>query len=668
MANRLQHENSLYLRQHADNPVDWFPWGEEAFARAKEEKKPVLISIGYSACHWCHVMAHESFEDAYIAGLMNQHFVCIKVDREEHPEVDRIYMDTVQMLNGHGGWPLNVFCLSDGRPFAGGTYFPPDERRGQGIVPWPQLLMRIADFHQRSPEDLAENAKAILGNLAASNQPLQTTGDGIENRDFFPVLQSILERHDDDFGGFGDAPKFPPSMTLDFLLAMRSTATVDALNPDLAERIDQVVNTTLTAMAHGGLYDQVGGGFSRYSVDRHWLIPHFEKMLYDNALLLRTYATAFSRYPKPLYGAVVEETIEWLKREMGSPETGFAAALDADSEGEEGLYYLWTPSEVKAILGEESGAGFCHAYGITGEGNFENSGKSHAALLEPDFKTREDFREERAKLLQARAGRLAPGLDEKRIVGWNALLVSGIARAARVFGRDDWLVMARETAEWIWARARTEEDRLAHVLYGTEPHGNGILEDYALAAESFLELAAVIETSRPGEVALWIKRARVFTDAALTHFRDDKAVGFFNTSDDHARLVHRQKDWTDNATPAGNSSLLHALAGLDALTGEAPYAAELKKMRAGYPGLAERAPQAVPYALTAYVYEAMGIAMVKAGQEADLSALAAAVRDRPWRPVFLLPGEEIPESQFQLCVGTQCQTPEADATRVAAQL
>ncbi len=669
MPNRLAHEDSLYLKQHADNPVDWYPWGEEAFARARSEDKPILVSVGYSACHWCHVMAHESFEDAYIAKLMNTHFVCVKVDREERPDVDQIYMDAVQMLNGHGGWPLNVFCLPDGRPFAGGTYFPPDERRGPNMVPWPQLLMRISDFYSRQREDLEENARAITGNLEATNTPHQATGDPVTPADFLNATGKLLESHDSEFGGFGSAPKFPPSMTLDFLLAMRSSATIEMKYPDTARSIDLAVNRTLTAMAHGGIFDQLGGGFSRYSVDQHWLIPHFEKMLYDNALLIDIYSKAAQRYPKPLYGQIVSETIAWLEREMRAPEGGFHAALDADTEGEEGKTYLWNPEGVKAVLGESEGARFCDVYGITSEGNFEDTGLSNPALLDGDPATRDALAEARSRLLEARNQRPQPGLDTKCLTSWNALLVRGLARAGWAFGNPQWVTAAETLAEWIWGTLRAEGNRLHTVAYNGKARGNGHLDDYANTIEGFLALSAVIDWVRPGASSTWLERARLLIDRVRIHFKDPAAVGYFFTSDDHESLIHRKKDWFDNATPSGNASLAHAFSALEALTGEGGFAAEAEELKVAYPGIVNAAPAAAGHALSAFVNKAVGIAVIKARPDADLEALRAVVAARPWRPVFLQATAGTDQkAAFQLCVGTECLPPVDDPQALAENL
>jgi uncharacterized protein YyaL (SSP411 family) len=669
MSNRLIKEKSLYLLQHAENPVDWHPWGEKAFQQAQAEDKPVLVSIGYSSCHWCHVMAHESFEDDYIAKLMNTHFVCIKVDREERPDVDQIYMDAVQMLNGHGGWPLNVFCLPDGRPFAGGTYFPPDESRGHNIVPWPQLLIRVADYYLRQRGDLEENAKAIIGNLEASNRPHQATGDPVGKGDFLLAMDRLMESHDAEFGGFGTAPKFPPSMTLDFLLGLRASATVDLQFPDKASGMDSAINRTLTGMAHGGIFDQIGGGFARYSVDQQWLIPHFEKMLYDNALLLDIYAKAFHRYPKPLYRRIVEETIGWLDREMKSPQGAFYAALDADTDGEEGMTYVWNPGEVIAVLGQDPGMRFCEAYGITGEGNFENTGQSNPALLEADVAVRDSLAQDRARLLESRNTRPQPGRDDKLLTAWNALLVRGLARAAFVIGEKAWLETARTTATWIWDHMRTEGDRLLTVAYGPNAKGNGNLNDYANTIEAFLALSAVVDWIHPGESTCWRARAEALAVAVRLHFADPEAVGYFFTSDDHEALIHRKKEWFDNATPSGNSSLLQSFAALEALTADPAYGMEVNRLKTAYPGITGTSPSAASHALSGLVYQAIGIATVKTRPGTDLEPLRRALAARPWRPVFLMEDESgTPPATYQLCIGTQCLAPTDSLEEVAEAL
>ncbi|MDX2110674.1 MAG: thioredoxin domain-containing protein [Verrucomicrobiota bacterium] len=662
--NRLAHEKSLYLHQHAENPVDWFPWGPEALEKATAEDKPLLVSIGYSACHWCHVMAHESFESEYIAGLMNRHFVCIKVDREERPDVDQIYMEAIMMMNGHGGWPLNVFCLPDGRPFAGGTYFPPEDR-GNGMIPWPQLVMRVAEFYKKNRDQLEQNATAIVGNIAASNHPPGATGESLPPPLLIEGAKQLCASHDDEFGGFGSAPKFPPAMTLNFLLSIRSSRAAEA--DGLARRIDQVVRTTLNGMACGGLFDQVGGGFSRYSVDRYWCIPHFEKMLYDNALLLSAYARGWRRYANPLYRSVIEETIAWLTRDMLAPNGGFYAALDADSEGEEGKYYVWTPTEIHAVLGETDGARFCHAYGISMEGNFEH-GASNPTLLELDPQLRAELKPLRDKLLQVRHQRIPPGKDTKQLTAWNALLIGGLAEAAWSLGRHDWFTLASDAAAFLWNSARRGDDRLNAVVYCDGPRHNGCLDDYAFLAEAYLTLASYADWHTPGSSTEYIHRAQLLVESILRHFGDiSGAPGCFFTSNDHETLAARKKDWWDNATPSGNSSLLHALSCLHALTGETPYRELFDSLRFAYPDIAQKAPAAAPHALAAFADEALGLCVIKTSDAAAIEPLRVALCMRPWRRTFVVLDPQ-GTTGYQLCVGTQCLPPERDPTKVAAMV
>jgi uncharacterized protein YyaL (SSP411 family) len=667
MLNRLAKEKSLYLRQHAGNPVDWYPWGAEALDKARTEDKPILVSVGYSSCHWCHVMAHESFEDDYIARLMNTHFVCIKVDREERPEVDQIYMDAVHMLNGQGGWPLNVFCLPDGRPFAGGTYFPPNDSTGHNIVPWPQLLIRIADYFRRQRKDLEENAQAIIGNLQATNTPHRLTGEPLGKGDMVMAMNNLLDSQDPEFGGFGTAPKFPPAMSLDFLLAIRLSSTVEDGLAGKAQAIDTLVNRTLTAMAHGGIFDQIGGGFSRYSVDQHWLIPHFEKMLYDNALLLDIYAKAYQRYPKQLYREVVEETIAWLDREMRSPDGIYYAALDADTAGQEGLTYLWTPAEVKAVLGEADGDRFCEIYGITMEGNFENTGKSNPALLSGDPEEREQLAEAREKLLASRMERPQPGRDEKCLLAWNALLAGGLSRCAFTFGNTGWMDRALHICQWIWDGMRTAENRLASLAYDGQPAGTGTLDDYAYAAEAFLSVAAVVDWAKPGESAVWIERAGILLEVADQDFRDPDGIGFYFTPENAPGLVHRKKVWYDNATPSGNSCLLNAHALMECLSADPRHPQTASVLATAYPGIVSTAPAAAGHALSGLTHRAIGVAVIKARQGTSLESLRKALAERPWRPVFLQSVEDLP-CQFQLCVGSRCLAPTDSVSEIAASL
>ena len=668
MSNRLADESSLYLQQHASNPVDWYPWGEEALQAAEESGKPLLVSIGYSACHWCHVMAHESFEDEYIAGIKNKHFICVKVDREERPDVDQVYMEAVQMIQQQGGWPLNVFCLPDGRPFFGGTYFPPEDR-GQGLIPWPQMCMRIADFYKRSKDELIENADAIQKNILAGTQASSTGGasGGWNPELLIEAAVGICGNHDDQYGGFGGAPKFPPSMSLNFLRALRPQA-----EPDLAKRIDDICSITLRAMAHGGLFDQFGGGFARYSVDAHWLIPHFEKMLYDNALLLDAYTRGWLDSQDPLYAAVVEETVGWLEREMSSPDGGFYAALDADSEGEEGRYYVWTPEQVDSVLGPSLAREVRAAYNITAEGNFEH-GNSNPALAEPDFAVREKLADARRQLREHReAERVAPGRDSKVSTAWNGMLIRALADAGFYFNRPEWLQRARQAADFLWDALVTESDegiQLKAVYYaGGGAQVDGFLHDYALLAEACLALASKIDWIEPGASALYQARAQACLDQALHDFADPHSVGYYFTAEHTETPVARRKEWFDNATPSGNSVMLHALSGLYALTGDARYASEFELTLPAFGDYARKVAAGVAHGLEAAATQQAGIAVIKVGQSVDLSALRDGLAAQPWRRCFIQQSADLSAHQIQVCLGTQCLAPTEDLAKGIASI
>lgn len=666
MPNHLVNEKSLYLLQHANNPVDWYPWGEEAFAKAKAEDKPLLISIGYSSCHWCHVMEHESFEDEYIAGLMNEHFVCIKVDREERPDVDQIYMEAVQMIAQHGGWPLNVFCLSDGRPFFGGTYFPPEDR-GNGMVPWPQVLIRVIDFYKKNREQLEENADSIIKNLMASNAPAEPTNATIDRTTLEQAAQEFAKRHDDQFGGFGQAPKFPPSMALNFLLQARNSLQESAKKaPDqmeVVQRIDEVIDTTLTAMAHGGLYDQIGGGFSRYSVDRYWLIPHFEKMLYDNGLLLDTYAKAYTTYRKPLFKAIVEETARWAQREMRNPDGAFYSAFDADSEGEEGKFYVWKPDEIKTVLGEEAATEFCNVYNITDTGNFEH-GFSNPALTENDIEIRNSLSEAREKLYEHRSNRIWPGLDKKQLTSWNSLMIRGLAEAGFALDRKDLFDTAKEIADFIWDHVRTEDNRLKSVYY-SEAQLNGYLDDYAYYAEALISIIAYIDFHYPGESKVYLERCETIAKSAMEHFSDGSSVGYYFTSNDHESLIARKKEWWDNATPSGNASMLQVLTALYYITVDSTYEEAMRELRQGYTGLIARNPHGVPHALGALMAEQNGIEVIKAKDVDNLDKLPDELRKLPWsRRITMITDAENQPSGYQRCIGSMCLQPVSDPAKL----
>lgn len=544
--NQLAHETSPYLLQHAANPVDWYPWGEAAFARARAEDKPILLSIGYSACHWCHVMAHESFENPDIAALMNAHYVSVKVDREERPDVDAIYMNALQAMTGSGGWPLTTVLTPEGKPFFCGTYYPPEDRLGH--PGFPRLLSSLANVWATRRDEALEAAETLTGQLGALALPL---GEGELSLSLTTdALESLQGRFDSVHGGFGGAPKFPPHSALEFLLSRSEPKALE------------IATFTLDKMAAGGIYDQLGGGFARYSVDERWLVPHFEKMLYDNAQLVSRYAEAYACTAKPRYKRVVEETLAFVQRELGSPEGGFYSALDADSEGAEGKYYVWSAGEIDALLGEDTDLFKTH-YGVTETGNFEGQSilfvaddvpalATRFSLSEPEVEARLD----RAKniLFQHRETRVRPGLDDKILLSWNGLMLAAWADAGRVLGREDYLTTAREAARFLRG-AFYRDGTLLHTYKAGEAKVEGMLEDYTYLA---LGLLALYRATLEHEWLLW---ALELTDTVVRDFHDAESGGFFTTVADSGLIV-RPKDLFDAATPSGNGAAAQLLAAL----------------------------------------------------------------------------------------------------------
>ncbi|HEX6785667.1 MAG TPA: thioredoxin domain-containing protein, partial [Acidimicrobiales bacterium] len=546
--NRLAAETSPYLRQHRENPVDWYAWGPEAFARAAEEDRPVLLSVGYAACHWCHVMAHECFEDVEVATAMNGLFVNIKVDREERPDVDAVYMDAVQALTGRGGWPMTVFLTPDGRPFYGGTYFPKPA--------FLQLLAAIDDAWRTRREQVDESAGQLVESLGRTSR-LEAAPEPPGVAHLNTALQQLVSSFDQRWGGFGQAPKFPQTMNLELVLrASLAGAGEGAL---------QVVTTTLDAMASGGIYDHLGGGFARYSVDERWLVPHFEKMLYDQALLVPLYLHAWQVTGEARYRQVVEETVGYVLGDLRHPEGGFYSSEDADSEGEEGRFYLWTPAEVEAAVGPELASGALEWYGVTAAGNFEG----RTILTRPvrgDLERPPEIERARALLFAARADRVRPGLDDKVLTEWNALMLAAVAEAGAALGRPDWLDAARANADLLLTRLRRPDGRWQRSWQadGGARH-DALAGDHAALVEAFVALAQATGEAR------WIDEARAVADTMLDHFWDVDNGGLFTTADDAEALIVRQKDLLDNATPSANSMAATGLLRLAALTGEQRY-------------------------------------------------------------------------------------------------
>ena len=565
--NRLTQETSPYLLQHAHNPVDWYAWGEDAFALARAQNKPILLSVGYSACHWCHVMERESFENEAIAALMNREYVCIKVDREERPDVDAIYMSAVQLMTGQGGWPMTVFMTPEGKPFFGGTYFPPQDMYGR--PGFPRILEAVATAWQTERSGIESQSDTILAHMDQGNDLTRDLQDSLltpkilENA--YTTLASSFDRQ---HGGFGSAPKFPQPSNLDFLLRFHARSK--------RQEPLQMAEKTLQKMALGGMYDQLGGGFHRYSTDQTWLVPHFEKMLYDNAQLAQTYAHAFQITGKAFYKGVAEETLEYVLREMTEEEGGFYSAQDADSEGEEGKFFVWTPDDVVAILGEQDTKVFNAFYDVSKGGNWEGSNILHVVMDARDVAQQFGLSVEQAaqildkariKMLQAREQRIKPGLDDKILTAWNGLMLAAFAECGAIFNRQDFIDAAVKNAGFVLSELAQPEDktRLLRTYRSGQAKLNGYLEDYAFYADGLLHLYQATFDEK------WLTAAQTLADTMLEHFWDEEHSGFYTTSNDHEQLVQRLKDLDDNATPSGNSVGVEVLLKLWAFTGNERY-------------------------------------------------------------------------------------------------
>jgi uncharacterized protein YyaL (SSP411 family) len=544
MTNRLAGELSPYLLQHASNPVDWQPWDAAAIEKSRREEKPIFLSIGYSACHWCHVMAHESFENAEIAELLNEHFVSVKVDREERPDLDMIYMDAVQLISGRGGWPMSVFLTPDLQPYYGGTYWPPAAR--MGMSGFGQVVEAAANAWRTRRGEMRQQAAKITEVLRQSEATPGESGE-LGERLLQAAEETLMQAFDPQFGGFGSAPKFPQPIAISFLLNRWKHSGDD--EPLEAATI------TLDRMARGGIYDHLGGGFHRYSVDARWLVPHFEKMLYDNALLAGCYLDAWHATKNPLYAETVRGTLDYLLRDMADPEGGFYAAEDADSEGEEGKFYLWTPDEIAAVLGPETAETFCRVYDATETGNFEGRNilnlsrpiEQEAKLLGIDAeRIRADLSESRAELLSVRDKRIPPGLDDKILANWNGLAIDAFARAGMLLHEPRYLHAAVLAAEFLAKKLRREGGRLMHFARNGRAKTDAFLDDYAATANALTTL------HESGESGPWLNWAAELAETILGHFADSAGGGFYFTADDHEPTIVRPKVFIDNPTPSGN--------------------------------------------------------------------------------------------------------------------
>jgi uncharacterized protein len=628
--NRLAHATSPYLLQHAENPVEWYPWGDEALARARTEDKPILLSVGYSSCHWCHVMAHESFEDSGTAAVMNEHFVNVKVDREERPDIDAVYMDATVAMTGHGGWPMTVFLTPAGEPFYAGTYFPPEPRHG--MPSFRQVLGAVAEAWRERRGDVGRQASRLVEALGSSAR-VAASAEPLTSALLVEAERGIARTFEPAFGGFGGAPKFPPASTIEFLLRRGS------------ERALEQVAKTLDGMAAGGMYDVVGGGFHRYSVDERWLVPHFEKMLYDNALLAAAYLHAWAVTGRERWRGVVEETLDYVVRELALPSGGLASAQDADTEGVEGLTYTWPKDEAEAAgLSADLLQPFEHGRWIVrGE-------------LEPEL---------RARLLELRALRPQPALDDKAIASWNGLALAALAEAARRLEREDWLAVARGLGEFLLGALSGEDGRLLRAWRSGHASGNGFLDDYANVAHGLLELHVATGEQR------WLREARRLALVAVELFADDAGEGFYLAARDGEPLVAPTKPLDDNPLPSGNSMLAHVLLRIARLWGDDA----LERRAAGVlrlvaPALS-RAPGAFAWALCAldlYLSPPRELALV-GGPDSPV-ARAALAPFLPTTVVAIGPAENVPllagkglvdgRPAVYVCERFACQAPVTD--------
>ena len=656
MPNRLAHEASPYLRQHADNPVDWWPWGDGAFADARSKDKAILLSIGYAACHWCHVMAHESFEDATTAALMNDLFVNVKVDREERPDVDAVYMDAVQALTGSGGWPMTIFMTPDGRPFWAGTYFPPTRRHG--MPSFTEVLAGVHDAWTNKRDDIMEQADQVT----AAIRERSSGGFGARatnSHDPFPAtVEMLLAGHDDRLGGFGGAPKFPQPSMLDALL-------LGALEGNTEARAAGV--TTLNAMAAGGIHDHLGGGFSRYSVDNVWLVPHFEKMLYDQAGFVRVYTHGAQLTGDAWYREVVERTVTYVLRDLLLPEGGIASAEDADSEGEEGLFYTWTPEEIRGVLRDDALADeFMAFYGVAPGGNFEGHNIFFRPLgADPTVPPRLAVAAQ--TLFEARATRIRPLRDDKVITETNAMFVAALAEASAAFGRDDWLAAAVNVADFLLANLRRADGRWMRA-WQTEAGAQhlAVAADYAWLVEAFTRLGEA--TGDPS----WTAEARAAADALLELFWDAGEGGLFTVAHDATALVANPKETFDGATPSANAVGALALARLAALTGHDRYREHAEAIVAGLP-IAEHPAGFSHASFVAHLLAVGATEVVIPGPPGELLATYRSA----WRPMHVVAWGDPYESPLwdgrsagnaYVCRNFVCELPVADPSDLAARL
>jgi uncharacterized protein YyaL (SSP411 family) len=677
--NHLINETSPYLLQHAHNPVDWYPWNEAALSRARTEDKPILLSIGYSACHWCHVMEHESFENEEIARVMNENFVNIKVDREERPDLDQIYMNAVQMMTGHGGWPMTMFLTPEGVPFYGGTYFPPSDR--YNMPGFPRILASVAEAYRSQPDQVANTATAMLGELRRVGLA-EASQNNLTEELLDSAFRRISANYDRANGGFGGAPKFPPAMNLEFLLhTHHRTGSAEAL---------EMVDHTARKMSEGGMYDQLGGGFHRYSVDAKWLVPHFEKMLYDNALLSRMYLHLYQVNRDPDARRIAEETLDYVVREMTDAGGGFYSSQDADSEGEEGKFFVWSRTEIIEALGEQDGIPFCDYFDVSQTGNFEGHNILHITASIQDVAARNKTSADelqgildrgRQKLFALREQRIKPGRDEKILTAWNGLMLASFAEASAILERPDYRIIAEANARFLLDRL-LKDGLLLRTHKDGQSKLNGYLEDYACLIDGLISLYEAT-----GELT-WIRSALELADKMIEQFWDDSDGGFFFTGKSHEQLIVRSKEFMDNATPSGNSIAIQSLLRLGLLTGNEDYRRRATAVLRLLADQIRRYPSAFGFALKAldfYLDSPLELVLVGApGPRLDqltrtvwrtylpnrVIALCRQDHDQAEALIPLFAGRNTLEAQPTafVCQANTCQAPAKNPEELAEQL
>ena len=633
MPNHLNAERSSYLKQHANQAVEWMTWSQAALEKAQLEQKPILISIGYSACHWCQTMSRENFEDSYIASLMNRHFICILVDREERPDLDQVYMEAVRMFDQSAGWPLHVFCLPSGEPFWGGTFFPKEDT-GQGIAPWPQVLIRISEHYRNHRDELVENSGNVIKNLIHANHTDSTSLDSWSPQFLIEATHKLCALHDDEFGGFTQSPKFPPSMKIDFLLAI-SESQYARKNKKFSTKVMSCVKRTLDSMAKGGIFDHIEGGFFRYSIDSNWSFPHFEKMLLENSLLVSTYSRAYRKFKNPLYRKVVQKSIHWILTEMGDETTGFASSVYSESEEQEGKYYLWSQEELNEILGNlEAGRMMEQLEPINGAGK-----PLYLPRLNQDEQWNEFMEKNVLSQLQAfRSKRHAPTIDHKRVASLNALVIKALIDSAIALQEKSLLEKACTMADWM-KKTYYNQDLIHSILYPqgaddfkkTEP----VLDDFAYWAESLLQLACYSEIVRVQSSKQFVEDAESIVEQCSRFFSDEQKAGyFFSASNSKSPPPVRKKFWYDHSSPSGNSSLLRVFSLLHQHTKKEKWKIEYLQARAGYSNIVKKDPEGMAHALTSISETTIGIPTLFVSESALPEAFQK-LGDTPHRPILL---------------------------------